>query len=197
MKSARLLPSIVLLLLVISFGVISNAYSQDLFRDMDQVKRDISDLKNEVSQLKTLVYTLREAVLKSGTSQEQEAAEKTPSKEQQPPQTKPASPADEKEITRVACQAVGKFFKDVDASLSLSDDTAAQAKMREALRNMNSALREYSQTHRVSKLLGIYQGLAWDTYVAVELRGSIQGNRDFLDALNKHRQKYSETCPGE
>ena len=69
--------------------------------------------------------------------------------------------------------------------------------MKKALQNMNSSLQEYAKTHRVSKLLSIYEGLAWDTYVAVELRRSVQGNEDFLKVLGQHKQKYIDTCPKE
>lgn len=188
---------IALFSLLTFLGSISYAHSQDVFRDLDQVKRELSDLKNQVSQLRTLVNTLREAVLKSATSQDQGKAERTPSKEAQPAPIKKEKPVDEKEITRSACQAVGKFFTEVDASLRASDERVAEARMKEALRHMNSALRDYAHTHRVSKLLSIYEGLAWDTYVAVELRESIQGNQDFLEALKRHKRKYRETCPGK
>ena len=67
--------------------------------------------------------------------------------------------------------------------------------MRSAFHKLNSTLQEYSKLHRVSKLLGIYEGLAWDTYVAVELSGSIQGNQEFIKTLNAHKRKYNETCP--
>jgi hypothetical protein len=131
------------------------------------------------------------------TSQDKGTAKKTQAKEAQPAPMKKQKPVDEKEITRSACQAVGKFFTEVDASLRASDEKVAEARMKEALRHMNSALSDYAHTHRVSKLLNIYEGLAWDTYVAVELRQSIQGNQGFLDALNRHKKKYRETCPGE
>jgi len=194
MNMMEVLPRIALLALAIFFGSISNAHSQDLFRDMDQVKRELSDLKNEVSQLKTLVYSLREVVLKSVTAQDQSPSEKTPSKEEKP--AKPEAAVDEKEVTREVCQSVGKFFTEVDAGLRASDDAATEAKMRAAFQTMNASLRKYTSTHRVSKLLNIYEGLAWDTYVAVELRGATQGNEEFLEALNRHKRKFRETCPG-
>ena len=197
MRELRVLLSIALLLLIISFRFISNAHSQDVFRDLDQVKRELSDLKNEVSQLRTLVYSLREAVLKSVTAQDKGTAEKTPPKETQPAPAKQASPADEKEITRLACQAVGKFFDEVDASSRVSDERAAEARMKKAAQEMSSALSGYAHTHRVSKLLRIYEGLAWDTYVAVGLRGAIQGNEEYIEAVNRHKKKYRETCPGK
>ena len=67
--------------------------------------------------------------------------------------------------------------------------------MRGAFDKLNSTLQEYSRLHRVSKLLGIYDDLAWDTYVAVELTGSVQGNEDFIKTINNHKRKYNETCP--
>jgi hypothetical protein len=196
MKSLLVPGRIALLCLIVFLGSTPYAHSQDLFRDMDQVKRELSDLKNEVSQLKTLVYSLREAMLKSVTSQDQGTSEKTPAKESKPAPTKPETAVDEEEVTREVCRAVGKFFTEVNAGLRESDGAASEARMRDALRNMNSSLGKYAHTQRVSKLLGIYEGLAWDTYVAVELRESIQGNQQFIEALNGHKRKYRETCPG-
>jgi len=194
MKMVEVLPRIALLALFIFFGFNSNAHSQDLFRDMDLVKRELSDLKNEVTQLKSLVYSLREVVLKSVTAQDHSPSEKTPSKEEKP--AKPEAAIDEKEVTRAVCQAVGKFFTEVDAGLRASGDAATEAKMREAFRTMTSSLRKYTSTHRVSKLLNIYEGLAWDTYLAVELRGATQGNEQFIESLYRHKRKFRETCPG-
>jgi hypothetical protein len=110
-------------------------------------------------------------------------------------QEKKTTPADEKQITKTACQAVGEFFVEAESALRASDSSVARTKMNNALRRMTSALDEYSRTHRVNKLLKIYDGLAWSTYTAVELRQSIAGNEDFLKALRKHKQKYLETCP--
>ncbi len=182
-----------LLFMAIFLGSISNARSQDLFREMDQLKKEISDLRNEVTNLRSLVYDLRKAVLTTTTAADQQASEKVTPKEEKV--VKPEQPVDEKQVTKVACQAVGKFFSEAEASVRASDASTAQARMKKALQNMNSSLQEYARTHRVSKLLAIYEGLAWDTYVAVELRGSVQGNEDFLKALGQHKQKYIETCP--
>ena len=60
-----------------------------------------------------------------------------------------------------------------------ADSPVAQTTMKKALRNMNLALHEYANTHRVSKLLAMYEGLAWDTYAAVELAGSVRETRIF------------------
>jgi hypothetical protein len=195
MKNCCRYSRVFLLFVVIFLGSISSVQCQDLFREMDQLKKEISDLKSEVANLRSMVYDLRSAVLKSATSAEQQAPEKTPLKEEKA--VTPAPPVDEKQITKLACQAVGKFFADAEASVRASDASVAEARMKKALQNMNFALREYAHTHRVSKLLSIYEGLSWDTYVAVELRGSVQGNEEFLKALQQHRQKYRDTCPKE
>jgi hypothetical protein len=193
MKNGWTCSRVFLLFMVIFLGSISNARSQDLFREMDQLKKEISDLRNEVTNLRSLVYDLRKAVLTTTTAADQQASEKVTPKEEKV--VKPEQPVDEKQVTKVACQAVGKFFSEAEASVRASDASAAEARMKKALHNMNSSLQEYAKTHRVSKLLAIYEGLAWDTYVAVELRGSVQGNEDFLKALGQHKQKYIETCP--
>jgi hypothetical protein len=183
---------VLLLFVAIFLGSISNAQSQDVFREMDHLKKEISDLKSEVANLRSMVYDLRRAVL-TVTGAEQQAPAKATPKEGKA--VKPAQPADEKQITKLACQAVGKFFTEAEASVRASSPSAAEERMKKALQHMNSVLQEYAKTHRVSKLLNIYEGLAWDAYVAVQLRGSVQGNEDFLKALRRHKQKYIETCP--
>jgi len=162
---------------------------------MDQLKKELSDLKNEVNNLRSIVYDLRKAALKSTAAPAEQTPEKAPPKEEKAAKSEP--PADDKQITKVACQAVGKFFQEAEASVRASNASTAQARMRKALQNMNSALEAYAKTHRVSKLLNIYEGLAWDAYVAVELRQSVQGNEEFLKTLQQHKQKYRDTCPKE
>src|SRR5208283_2310798 len=98
MKNGWTCSRVFLLFVVIFLGSISNARSQDLFREMDQLKKEISDLKNEVSNLRNLVYDLRKAVLKSTTAQDQQTPEKEPPKEEKA--AKPAPPVDEKQVTR-------------------------------------------------------------------------------------------------
>ncbi len=193
MKKNRLGLWIFLLLAAVSFGSVPDAQSQDIFREMDQVKRDVSALKNEVNDLRTQFYSLREAILKSVASQDQSASVQALPKEKTA--EKQETPVDEKQLTDSICQAVGKFFGEVDAALAMSDSSAADERMRKAFHRMNSTLQHYSKLHRVSKLLGIYEGLAWDTYVAVELIGSVQGNADFIKTIDNHKQKYNETCP--
>ena len=182
-----------MLFVAIFIGSISNAQSQDLFAEMGQLKKEISDLKNEVTNLRNLVYDLRKAVLKSAMAPDQQTSEKVTPKEEKV--AKPEQPVDEKQVTKVACQAVGKFLSEAEASVRASDASAAKARMKKALHNMNSSLQEYAKTHRGSKLLSIYEGVAWDTYEAVELSDSVQGNEDFLKALAQHKQKYMDTCP--
>jgi hypothetical protein len=193
MKNCWRYSRVFLLFVAVFLGSISSVQSQDVFREMDQLKKEISDLKNEVSNLRNLVYDLRRAVLKSATAEGQQTSEKTAPKEEKA--ATPAQPVDEKQVTKLACQAVGKFFSEAEASVRASDASVAEARMKKALQNMNSSLQEYARTHRVSKLLSIYEGLAWDTYVAVDLRRSVQGNEDFLKVLGQHKQKYIDTCP--
>ena len=61
------------LLVVASFGSISDAQSQDVFREIDQVKKDMSDLRNELNDLKNQFYGLRQSILRSVASQDQRA----------------------------------------------------------------------------------------------------------------------------
>ena len=181
------------LLTVASLGSISDAQSQDVFREVDRIKADVSALRNEVNDLRNQFYALRQAILKSVASQDQRASEKAEPKEAA--KAKQEMPVNETELTDSICQAVGKFFGEVDVALAMTDSNAADDSMKKAFHKLNSALQHYSSLHRVSKLLGIYEGLAWDTYNAVELSGSVQGNEDFIETINKHKKKYNETCP--
>lgn len=182
------------LLVIIVAGAASVARSQDVFREIDQLKSEISSLKDEVNRLRGIVYELRESALKSAAPQEKAEPEK--SRSEQEKATKKESPITDEELTKIICRGVGRFFKETDVALAAGPETS-QEKMRNAFRKLNSLLKEHSDMHRVSKLLDIYQGLAWDTYVAVDLRESVQGNEEFLQVIEKHKRKYAETCPKE
>jgi len=174
-------------------GGITNVGSQDVFSEVDQIKRDVSDLQNQVNDLRNQFFGLRQSVLKSVASQEQE--QKPASVPVQEKSTPKKEEVDEQELTNSICGAVGRFFGEANAVLAMSNSNEADERMNQAFRNLNSTLQEYSKLHRVSKLLGIYEGLAWDTYVAVELTGSVQGNQEFIRTLDDHKRKYNETCP--
>ncbi|MBI5248007.1 MAG: hypothetical protein HY912_00810 [Desulfomonile tiedjei] len=181
------------LLVIIIIGSASSAQSQDIFSEMDRVKKDLSNLRDEVNQLRNLVYELRASALKAAAPQELPQAEKP--KPVQEKAIQPETPVSDEELTKTICQSVGKFFSEVDVSLRANDSSAARERMRSAFRELNSILQKYADAHRVSKLLSIYQGLAWDTYVAVELSRSVQGNEEFIKAIERHKKKYAETCP--
>ncbi len=181
-----LLPLIFLLL-----GSASSAQSQDIFREMDQIKRELAETRNEVKILSGLVYEMRRVLLKSATAPPQEWAEKAP-----PRQTKPVEDKlDQEQVTKIVCSAVGTFFSETDEALRMNDADAAQSAVSKAFRKLTSSVKGYSRTHRVSKLLDIYEGLAWDTYTAVKLRERMRDKAEFIEMLNKHRQKFRDTCP--
>jgi len=193
MKNIGMWSKVYWLLLVVFVGSISDVRSQDLFREIDQVKKEVSDLKKELSDLRNTVDGLRKALLKAASSPTLQPVETAPPKEQQP--AKPEIAVEEKEMTKTICQAVGRFFTETDAAMRTDNSDAAEAGMRTALQRMNTSLQAYTSTHRASKLLRIYEGLAWDAYVAVELRHSVQGNQDLIDSLRRHKKKYVDTCP--
>jgi hypothetical protein len=196
MKANGAYATISLLLLVILLSPISQVSAQDLFRQMNDLKQQVSDLRREVDSLKSVVYDVRRAILGSAAAQGGEKAEQKPANEQQAPKPEAEPQMDEAQLTKIICRSIGVFFSEADAALRQSDSDVAQEGMRKALNKLTSSLHGYTGTHRVSKLLSIYEGLAWDTYTAVQLRGSIAGNQDFLKVLAKHKQKYNETCPG-
>ncbi|HMK34033.1 MAG TPA: hypothetical protein VK463_03125 [Desulfomonilaceae bacterium] len=191
MKKAKFSRISLLLLMFVFFGSVSSVQSQDLFREMDQIKRELADTRNELQNLKNLVYEMRKVLLESVTAPQQQRTENVP-----PQQTKVAKEeVNEEQLTKIICSAVGTFFSEAEAALRMSNADAAQSAMSKAFRKLTSSLKGYTGTHRVTKLLNIYDGLTWDTYTAVELRQSIPGNADFLEVLNKHRQKFRDTCP--
>lgn len=163
--------------------------AQDLFREVNQLKKEVADLKQEVGDLRNLAYELRRAMLQQGRQTE---AKEVPKEETAAKQT---PPPDEEELTRIICQAVGKFFVEADNALRARDSSVATSEMKKALNKLNTALQGYSGTHRVYKLLNIYEGLAWSTYTAVQMRESVAGNDRFIEVLNKHKQRYKDTCP--
>jgi hypothetical protein len=196
MKANSAYAKITLLLLVILLSPISRASAQDLFRQMNDLKQQVSDLKMEVDSLRSQVYEVRKAILESAAAQDGAKADQKSVSELQTPKPEPQPQVDEAELTKIICRAIGVFFSEADAALRQNDSDVAQESMRKALNKLTNSLHGYTTTHRVSKLLSIYEGVAWDTYTAVQLRGSIEGNQDFLRVLAKHKQKYSETCPG-
>jgi hypothetical protein len=101
---------------------------------------------------------------------------------------------DEKEITRLACQAVGKFFEQADVSVRGSNKTEASARMNEAMQRLRSSLGNHARAHDVSKLLNICESVYYDISLAAGFRGGIQGNQEFVGALNKHKREYREIC---
>ena len=192
MKTRGVVGQIILVSVFAFLGCASQVYAQDFIRELQDVKSQVSDLQNQVSELRTTVNGLREALLKSVTKREKQPEEKAPSKLEEAKQKE--AEADPAELTRAICPAVGKFFREVDASLRASSQAAARARMKKAYDEMNESLSKYIGLHRVNKLLNIYEDLALDTYVAVEMSQTIQGNQDFLNVLNRHRQKYREAC---
>ena len=102
MEKGWMCSRVFLLFVAIFLAPISTVQSQDLFSEMDQLKRELSDLKNEVSDLTNVVYDLRKAVLKSVSGKDQQTYDKAPTKEEKAPQ--PMPPVDEKQVTRTACR---------------------------------------------------------------------------------------------
>jgi hypothetical protein len=183
------------LAVVVFLALACNAQSQDLFREVDQLKRELSDVKGQLADLRNLVFELRKAMLESAAALGWHSPKQAAPKEAKVVKQEPS--VDEAQLTKIICQAVGKFFSEAESVLRSSDSSRAESGMRKALRTLNDSLQDYSKTHRASKLLNIYEGLAWDTYSAVELQGSVAGNQKFLKVLAEHKRKYIDTCPKE
>ncbi len=196
MKNIGTLSRLSWLILLVFLVSVSGVHAQGPLTDVSDLKKEMGDLKAEIQRLTTLVFQMRKVMLESATiippvqkdekaqPEEQEIAKKEP-------------PVDEAQMTKVICRSVGTFFSEAEAALQMSDTGAAQDGMTNALQKMTSKLHGFKGTHRVTKLLKIYEGLAWDTFTAVQLSRSVQGNTAFLESLRTHKQKYRETCPRE
>lgn len=184
------IPWILVVMLLVSAP---NVQSQDLSQEMDKVKSELSEVKSELKEIMDLVHELRTAILESVIAQGLQTQGKMVPKEEKAVIQAPL--LTDEQLTRIICPAVGTFFSEAEAALARSDTRSAESGMEKALRKLTSTLHGYTGTHRVSKLLNIYEGLAWDTYMAVRMRRAIAGNEDFLKVLRKHKQKYIETCP--
>lgn len=193
MKNVAACSKVFWLFVVIFFASLSGVQAQDLFAQMDQVKKELSDLKNQVQDLRNLVFEMRKVMLHNVAAQSPKPETKAPPKQEA--KAKPVPIPDEEELTKIICKAVGDFFQEVEAVMSGSEASSAEAGMDKASKKLASRLQPYSGTHRASKLLNIYEGLAWDTYTAVQLSQSVAGNEDFIKVLAKHKQKYVDTCP--
>ena len=64
-------------LMVVFLASISTAQSQDVFRELNQVKSDVATLKSEVNDLKRLVFELRKVVLEDSMASGRQAGKKT------------------------------------------------------------------------------------------------------------------------
>jgi hypothetical protein len=190
------------LLVIIFLFSLSSVHSQNLLGDTDQIKRELGELRNEVQDLRDMLRSLKRALVDSATRPSPQSSEN------QPPTVAPVPPTgqkpdpqkaavDEVQLTAIICPAVGKFLREAEEIIRENDSSTAEEKMDKAFQTLNATLRPYKATHRADKLLGIYEGLAWDTYVAVNMRHSVQGNQEFLTALAKHKRKYLDTCPQE
>jgi hypothetical protein len=188
------------LLVTVFVASLSSVQAQNLLGDTDQIKREVGDLRNEVQNLRDMIRGMRKVIIESGKCPPQQGSELAPQKQEQlpPAEEKPPQPkiaVDDATLTKIICPAVGKFLAEAEGILRSSDSATAQTAMNQAFQNLTNALSGYKGIHRTNKLLDIYEGLAWDTYVAINLRYSVQGNEDFLKALQKHKRKYLETCP--
>jgi hypothetical protein len=181
------------LVLLVFCVCVSQVHAQVVYGDTTDLKREVNDLRSQIQQLTTLVLQMRKAMLESATLPRPVKDEKEPAKPQEA--VKEAAPVDEEHLTRIVCQAVSDFFSEADAVLGMSDPETARTALMKTLQKMTSKLHGYKGTHRVDKLLTIYEGLAWDTFTAVQLRESIEGNTAFLESLRQHKQKFLETCP--
>jgi hypothetical protein len=193
-KMSRILNTLTALLIVLGCSQAA-VHAQSIIAEQQQLQQQVDELRRDVNDLQSTVGGLRRAILRQGTAAQQPADTKPAS------QTRPgrsnASPVEDGKIKAQVCQAVGHFFGQIDRALKMSDGDAAEEFMRKAVAQLNSELDRYSTYGQVRHILTLAEGLAWDTYTAVEARYITVGNTDFIQAIEDYRKRYKTVCPSD
>lgn len=190
---SRIFP--VLTALGIIFGCFhATVHAQSIIGEQQQLQKQVEELRRDVDELQSTVSGLRRAILRQGTASQQTRSAKPAPQIQS---GRPAGiPLDESQIKTQACQAVGHFFEQIDRALKMSDGDAAEDFMRKAVAKLNSDLDRYRAYTQVRHILTLAEGLAWDTYTAVDARYGTVGNSDFIQAIKDYRKRYEGICTG-
>ena len=136
--------------------------------------------------------SLRKVILKQSI-----AADKAPKETTTAPATPPAptlTPAEQEKIKVDVCQSLGQFFDQIDKALNMPNASDAGRLMRKAIAELNAETEKYGRTEKIRDIMSLAEGLAWDTYVAVQNRNSVAGNTDFINYINDYKTKYKKRC---
>ena len=64
--------------------------------------------------------------------------------------------------------------------------------MRKAIAELNAETEKYSRAEKIRDIMSLAEGLAWDTYVAVQNRNSVAGNTDFINYIKDYKATYKK-----
>jgi len=184
--SLRIRPRYVFLVCIL-LGAAANVYGQDIFRQVDELRSQVEALKREVTSLRNMLDALRVPALQpAGPAGSRSLLSVTP----------PAAEKslDKEAVKSLACEPLRRFVAEADDALRSNELAAAQARMESAQAALRSALKPYSNDKEIQRILGISDAVAWDTTTAIELRDSVEGNTEFLDALAQYKRRFTRFC---
>jgi hypothetical protein len=165
----------------------ANAYGQDIFRQVDELRSQVEALKREVASLRHMLDAMRVPALQPTGPAGSRSLMATA-----PPAAEKA--LDKEAIKTLACEPLRRFVAEADDALRSNDLPETQARMDKAQAALRSALKPYLQVHEIERILGIADAVAWDTCTAVELKDSVEGNNEFLDSLTRYKRRFTRFC---
>jgi len=170
----------------------TKALAQAIIGDVQQLQQQVNQLRSDVDELQSAMAGLRRILVRQGTVSHHDPQERpTPLPRVV---TVEKTPMDDAEIKSQICKAIGLFFGQIDRALKMSNSVDAEDLMKKTLSKLNSELDKYRTYPQVRHILTLAEGLAWDTYTAVDARYTTIGNADFIRAIDQYRQKYESAC---
>jgi hypothetical protein len=185
--------SATLLTVLIVFGTfVGAARSQSIIAEQEQQQRQIDELRSDVDELRRTIATLKKAALNQHVLSESITQDNISRPKNLSIDTLP--PAEQEKIKAEICDALGLFFAQIEKALKMADSSEAEKFMSKAIAQLKSTIDKYGPSDRLRNLLSLADGLAWDTYTAVETRNSVYGNADFLNYIREYKTKYENRC---
>ena len=177
-------------ILAMTFPGIS--HSQDILTQQADQQKQINQLRYDVDELQRTVDVLKRLIPRQALS----PLEKPDAKFVVRPRkaAEPLTEAQRAKIKAEVCKDVGLFFDQVDKALKMSDDSAAQKAMNNAVSSLHKALDRHVPDEGLRKIMDFAEGVAWDTYSAVQFRYSSAGNADFMEYLESAKEKFRKRC---
>jgi hypothetical protein len=188
----RKIPATLLTLLLVFGAFVGAARSQSVIAEQEQQQRQIDELRRDVDELRRTIATLKKAALKQHVSSQDVTQEKISRPNNLSVDSLP--PAEQEKIKAEICDALGHFFAQIDKALKMPDSSEAEKFMSKSIAQLKSTVDKYGPSDRLRSLMSLAEGLAWDTYTAVETRNSVYGNADFLNYIKEYKGKYAKRC---